>query len=101
MAITVSTAMAHMNFIGPQVRALRTQRRWSQRILAAKLQEAGFDISRSALAKIEARLVKVTDYELFYFSSVFRVGLKQLFPAIDPHAPNLNAQLEAYLKVET
>lgn len=93
--------MTHKNFIGPQVRMLRTQRGWSQRTLAAKLQDVGLDISRGTLAKIEARLVKVTDYELFYFASAFRVGLKALFPSLDPHAPDLKAQLEAYLKAET
>ena len=89
--------MKHQHFIGPQVRKLREDRRWTQRILAAKLQIAGLDISRSSLAKIEARLIKVKDYELFYFARVFDVSLCQLFPPIHPNDPELHEKLTLLL----
>ena len=85
--------MNHHNLIGPQVRALRCQKQWTQQTLAERLQTAGLDISRSSLAKIEARLVGVTDYELFYFACVFQVGLHELFPPIDPFEPNLHDEV--------
>ena len=45
--------MRHRNIIGPQVRRLRNQRGGSQEQLAAKLQIAGWDLSRNGVAKIE------------------------------------------------
>ena len=45
--------MRHRNLIGPQVQKLRNQRGWSQEQLAAKLQIAGWDVSRNGLAMIE------------------------------------------------
>ena len=50
-------------------------------MLALKLQMAGWDISRSGIAKIECQLVWVGDFELFYFTKVFKVTLEDLFPA--------------------
>ena len=46
--------MRYKNNIGPQARRRRYALGWSQSILAAKLQIAGFDISRSGVSKIEA-----------------------------------------------
>ncbi len=48
--------MRYKNNVGPQVRRRRYALGWSQSVLAAKLQIAGFDISRSGVSKIEARL---------------------------------------------
>ena len=79
--------MKFLNVAGPQIRKLRCARGWSQSELAAELQRAGWDISRSSLAKIEARLVWIGDYELFYFIRVFKVGLESLFPKIDCETP--------------
>ncbi|HUJ10482.1 MAG TPA: hypothetical protein VL171_10705 [Verrucomicrobiae bacterium] len=73
-----------LNLVGPQIRKLRFVRGWSQNILAAKLQVLGWDIDRGGVAKIEARLVHVDDYELVYFAKVFGTELADLFPKIDP-----------------
>ena len=43
---------------------LRNQRGWSQEQLAAKLQIAGWDLSRNGLAKIETRIQPMRDYQL-------------------------------------
>ena len=76
--------MKYYNIIGPQVRRLRYARQWSQSKLAAKLQCAGWDISRSGVSKIEARLKFVLDFELDYLVEVLRVELKELFPSRAP-----------------
>ena len=75
------------NVVGPQVRRLRYARGWSQSELAVKLQLAGWDISRSGVAKIEAQLVWVGDFELFYLMKVFQITLPDLLPKLDPGRP--------------
>jgi transcriptional regulator with XRE-family HTH domain len=89
--------MKFLNVVGPQIRKLRYQRGWSQSKLAAKLQIAGWDISRSGLAKIESKLVWVGDYELFYFIRVFQVDWETLFPKIDS-GPNTHDALQRLLE---
>ena len=79
--------MKYYNIIGPQVRRIRYARQWSQSKLAAKLQLAGWDISRSGVSKIEARLKFVLDFELDYLVEVLRVELKELFPNRPPTEP--------------
>jgi transcriptional regulator with XRE-family HTH domain len=90
--------MRHRNIIGPQVRRLRNQRGWSQEQLAAKLQIAGWDISRSALAKIETRLQWMRDYQLAYLLNVFRVDYADFYPAsLNPRGRNLDDRLKSLM----
>ncbi len=91
--------MKYYNIIGPQVRRIRYARHWSQLKLAAKLQRAGWDISRSGVSKVEARLKFVLDYELDYLVEVLHVELKELFPirpasvpAYDHHVHLMNTR---------
>ena len=72
--------MRFKNNVGPQVRRLRYDRGWSQSVFAAKLQIAGFDIDRSGVSKIEARMVFVDDRTLMYLADVLKVELPALFP---------------------
>ena len=72
----------HCNVVGPAVRRLRKRQGWSQAKLAERLQDAGWNISRSGLAKIECRVVWVGDFELIYFVNVFGVGIGELFPRL-------------------
>ena len=81
--------MRNLNLIGPQVRKLRNQRNWTQDQLAGALQRAGLDISRSGVAKVEARMVCVEDHLVCFYLNVFRVAYKDLYPPFDPHAPGL------------
>ncbi len=81
--------MKNRNLIGPQVRKIRYQLKMTQEQLATKLQLAGYDRSRGTIAKIEARLLWVGDYELFFFSKVLGVSLSALFPPINPQDPDL------------
>jgi hypothetical protein len=57
---------------------------WSQSVLATKLQIAGFDISRSGVSKIEARLSYVDDKTLLYLAEVLKVQVQELFPTRPP-----------------
>ena len=89
-----ASAMRHRNIIGPQVRRLRNQRGWSQEQLAAKLQIAGWDVSRNGLAKIETRIQWMRDYQLAYLLNVFRVDYADLYPAsLDPRGRYLDDRL--------
>jgi transcriptional regulator with XRE-family HTH domain len=52
------------NIVGPIVRELREKQGLSQAQLAAKINVHGWDISRETLAKIEAQIRWVADFEL-------------------------------------
>jgi len=67
--------------MGPKIRKARFQRGWSQQDLAVKLQLAGFDISRTGVAKIEMQIRGLSDRDLLYFLKVFRIGLEELLSA--------------------
>ena len=75
--------MRFHNNVGPLVRRRRYALGWSQSMLAAKLQLAGFDISRSGISKIEARLRFVDDKDLMFLSEVLKVPIQELFPRRD------------------
>lgn len=90
--------MRYLNLVGPQIRKLRSQRQWTQDELAGALQREGLDISRSGLAKIEARMVWVGDHQLYYFLKVFKVSFHELFPPINPQDPDLYEVLERVMK---
>ena len=55
------------NVVGPSIRALRMRKGWSQASLSARLKLAGWNCSRSRLAKIECGLITVRDRDLPYF----------------------------------
>lgn len=76
--------MRYKNNIGPQVRRRRYALGWSQSDFATKLQIAGFDISRSGISKIEARLSYVDDKTLLYLAEVLNVPVQELFPPRTP-----------------
>lgn len=75
----------HRNLVGPIIGRLRRKRGWTQADFAVHLQLAGWNISRSGVAKIEAQLVHVGDREICYLRQVLRVDVKELFPRFDPH----------------
>lgn len=93
--------MTYQNSIGPQIIKLRQQRRWTHQVLAKKLQIAGLSISKISLKMMEERLIKATDYEVFYFSYVFNVKVYDLFPLIDSRDPDLHCQLMHSMKGQT
>ena len=69
--------MRFHNNIGPLVRRRRYALGWSQSMLATKLQLAGFDISRSGVSKIEARLRFVDDRDLMFLAEVLKVPIQE------------------------
>ena len=72
---------APLNLVGAQVRKFRNRNNWTQETLAAKLQVAGWDVSRESLAKLEAQFRRVPDCELLFLAKVLKVNVMDLFPA--------------------
>jgi transcriptional regulator with XRE-family HTH domain len=68
------------NLVGPVVRKLRMAAGLSQEAFAAKLQVAGWDLTRGGLSKIEARLRRVNDAELLMLARVLKCGVAELYP---------------------
>jgi DNA-binding XRE family transcriptional regulator len=52
------------NIVGPVIRQLREKKGMTQAQLATKLNLAGWDLSRDTLAKIEAQIRCVSDFEI-------------------------------------
>ena len=71
------------NLCGLRVTVLRKERKWSQRMLADKLQLAGLDLDKNAIQRIEAGLRFVTDIELLALSRVLEVPLTDLLPNVE------------------
>jgi transcriptional regulator with XRE-family HTH domain len=69
------------NITGRQVAYWRYQNKWTQEVLAARLQCEGFDISREMVANIEVGLRGVEDNWLVAFQKVFQIPVSRLFPA--------------------
>lgn len=68
------------NAAGPQIQKLRQARQWTQSDLAVKLQLVGLDMDRTAVAKIEARIRSVFDFELAIIAKVLGVSMNDLTP---------------------
>lgn len=66
--------------IGNQIRLLRIKMNLTQDALAAKLQLNEIDITRSALAKIEAGQRHVYAFELKAFKDIFDTTYEELLP---------------------
>ena len=65
--------------MGEQIRKLREQRGWTQEMLSAKLQTAGCDITRSALAKIEVGQRHIYPQEIKELQNILQVPYELLF----------------------
>ncbi len=79
--------MRKLNVIGRQVGRLRYQRGWTQEMLAARLQLAGWIISRSGVSKIENGTVYIPDFRLPCFVQIFGVAIADLYPRTALHSP--------------
>jgi transcriptional regulator with XRE-family HTH domain len=76
------------NLVRQQVSKLRQRHGWTQEDLAVKLQLAGWhNATRSTVSKIEAGLLRVSDYDLLLIAAALRVHLTHLFPEIDWQRP--------------
>jgi DNA-binding XRE family transcriptional regulator len=79
--------MKKLNVIGRQVGRLRYQRGWTQEMLAARLQLAGWIISRSGVSKIENGSVCIPDFRLPCFAQLFGVAISDLYPKTELRSP--------------
>lgn len=70
---------AYEKAMGEQIRKLREQRGWTQEMLSAKLQTAGCDITRSALAKIEVGQRHIYPQEIKALQNILQVPYELLF----------------------
>ena len=64
--------------IGPTLRSLREAEGLTQAEFAARLQIAGWDISRETLAKVESQVRCVTDRELVRFAEALEIDPSEL-----------------------
>ena len=67
------------NIIGPQVKSLRKEQKWTQKILAEKLQLLGYDFNDLTVLRIERGDRFVANYEIKALSEVFKVPIASLF----------------------
>ena len=68
--------------LGENIRALRMKKGFSQQQLAARLQVRGCDVTRSALAKMEAGQRHIYPDELRALRDILGVAFEELFPAL-------------------
>lgn len=69
-----------MNIVGPYVRQLREQQKLTQDELSARCNLINWNISRGTLAKIEAKVRKVSDLEVLLLAQALGVEVSSLFP---------------------
>ena len=70
---------AYEKALGQNIRRLRMERGLSQEQVAARLQVHGCDVTRSALAKIEAGQRHIYPDELRLLRDIFNVSFEELF----------------------
>lgn len=73
-----------MNFnydkiLGDNIKKLREKKGWTQEQMSAKLQTAGCDITRSALAKIEVGQRHIYSYEIKIIKEVLSITYDEIF----------------------
>lgn len=88
--------MRRRNIIGPMITKLRSERGWTQDVLAARLQCHGVNVSRQILANMECGRTQVTGDQLAGFQKVFRVRMIQFFPRAIQELDVKFAELEKF-----
>lgn len=68
------------NFIGPQVKKLRKERKMSQQMMSDKLRLMKIYVCRGSVSRIEKGLRTVSDLELWGIAKVFGVSIDSFFP---------------------
>jgi transcriptional regulator with XRE-family HTH domain len=69
------------NIIGPVVRQLRERAGLTQPMLVARIHRKGWDISRETLAKVEAQIRWIADFEVVHLADALGVEPGCLFDA--------------------
>lgn len=75
------------NLVGPVVRQLREKRGLTQPMLVARLNLAGWDLSRETFAKIEAQIRWVADFELLWLAAALEIEPGELLRRARPAKP--------------
>lgn len=68
-----------MNIVGKNVRKIREKNDWTQEQLAARCNLLEWNISRGTLAKIEAKVRRVTDVEVKLLAEALETNIETLF----------------------
>ncbi|WP_435235528.1 helix-turn-helix domain-containing protein [Psychromonas sp. PT13] len=68
-----------MNIVGKNVRKIREKNDWTQEQLAARCNLLEWNISRGTLAKIEAKVRRVTDVEVKLLAEALETNIEALF----------------------
>ena len=81
--ITVKFGFRNMqpprNILGPVVRRLREEAGLTQPMLVARIHRKGWDISRETLAKVEAQIRWIADFEVLHLAAALGVTPGDLF----------------------
>lgn len=72
------TKTGEKNLIADNLIELRKRHRFSQRLLAYKLQLAGYDMDKNVITRIETNKRYVTDIELKALCEVFNITYEEL-----------------------
>lgn len=67
------------NICGLSIKKLRKSLRWSQRILAERLEDCNLFIDKNAVQRIESGQRFLTDIEMIAFAKVFNVTITDLY----------------------
>ena len=72
------TKTGQKNLIADNLSELRRRNHFSQRMLAYKLQLAGYDMDKNVITRIETNKRYVTDIELKALCEVFEISYEEL-----------------------
>ena len=67
------------NIVGPRIQQLRLYKGLTQDAFTAECNLVGLNISRGTLAKIEAKVRRVTDSEIALLAKALRVDVSELY----------------------
>ena len=81
------TSSGEKNLIAKNLIELRKAHHISQRLLAYKLQLAGYDMDKNVITRIETNKRYVTDIELKALCEVFGVTYEELIDGKSSHSP--------------
>ena len=66
------------NLIGKQVKKLRKENGWTQKVLAERMQLLGYEMSDLTILRVEQGSRFVPDYEVLGFAKVLGVSVEKL-----------------------
>ena len=81
-----------MNLAGREIARRRTSKGLTQEFLTARCQVLGWEVERGTLAKVEAGLRQITDWELWVLASALELTVTDILPDEDTCRTFLNAR---------